>query len=102
MGYADVAENQNLVVANDSSYTSLSFEEISMYGGLTHLDLNCSPYNDCINCCSFNDSSSLVSVSVGDGAVFLWDMQNHTDFQCFMSTAPVRQLQRFIRSNSCK
>ena len=100
MGYADVAENQNLVVANDSSYTSLSFEEISMYGRLTHLDLNCSPYEDCINCCSFNELSSLVAVSVGNGSVYLWDVQTHTDTQCIKSKAPIRQLQRFIQTDS--
>ena len=50
-----------------------------MYGRLTHLDLNCSPYEDCINCCSFNELSSLVAVSVGNGSVYLWDVQTHTD-----------------------
>lgn len=100
MGYADIAENQNLVVANDSSYTSLSFEEISMYGRLIHLDLNCTPYEDCINCCSFNESSSLVAVSVGKDSVYLWDVQTHTDIQHIITKAPIRQLQRFVQSNS--
>lgn len=91
--------NQNLIVGNDSSYTSLSFAEVSPFGRLTHLDLNPSPYEECINCSCFNESSSTVAVSVGQQSVFLWDVQNHADIQCLRSSAMVRHLQRSIREN---
>lgn len=95
----DLSVNQNLIVGNDSSYTSLSFAEVSPFGRLTHLDLNPSPYEECINCSCFNESSSAVAVSVGQHSVFLWDVQNHTDIQCLWSSAMVRHLQRSIREN---
>ena len=98
-GYVDLSVNQNLIVGNDSSYTSLSFAEVSPFGRLTHLDLNPSPYEECINCSCFNDSSSTVAVSVGQQSVFLWDVQNHADIQCLRSNAMVRSMQRSVREN---
>lgn len=100
VGYADLSETQNLVVASDHSYTSLSFEEISPYGQLTHLEFNCPKYDNCIHSCAFNASSTKVAISLGSDSILLWDVQSRADVATLSVSSPVRHLQRFI-SEDC-
>ena len=100
VGYADLSETQNLVVASDHSYTSLSFEEISPYGQLMHLEFNCPKYDNCIHSCAFNASSTKVAISLGSDSIRLWDVQSRADVATLSVPSPVRHLQRFI-SEDC-
>ena len=93
-GFMDVASNHNLVVANDPSFTSLSFQEITADAKLVPLDLTCPTYEQSINYCCFDRDASRVAISVGSDSVFQWDVQTHLDIHCTHTTGAIHHLER--------
>ena len=100
VGYTDVAENQNWIVACDPSYTSLSFEEISLTGRLTHLNVDFPQHDNCINSCAFNTTSTKIAYSLGNESVRLWDVTSSSELANIHVSNPVYHLKRYIDENS--
>ena len=100
VGYADIAENQNWVVACDPSYTSLSLEEISLSGRLSHLNVDFPQHENCINSCAFNTTSTKIAYSLGDESVLLWDVVSHSELANIHVSNPVYHLKRYIEEEN--
>lgn len=100
VGYFDIASSQNLVVAASPNFASLVFEELSESKKLIPLDILTPTYEGGVNCCSFNDVSDTVAVSVGPQSVYLLDMQTHQDVLNYNFDSVLNQLQRGLDVNS--
>ena len=100
VGYADIAENQNWVVACDPSYTSLSLEEISRTGRLTHLNVDFPQHDNCINSCAFNTTSTKISYSLGSESVRLWDVTSNSELANIHVSNPVYHLKHYMEEDS--
>ena len=100
VGYFDVACGRNLIVAASPNFASLVFEELNEHRKLIPLDILTPTYEGGVNCCSFNDVSDTVAVSVGSHSVYLLDMQVHQDVSSFSFDSVLSQLQRGLTMNS--
>ena len=100
VGYFDVACGRNLIVAASPNFASLVFEELNEHRKLIPLDILTPTYEGGVNCCSFNDVSDTVAVSVGPHSVYLLDIQVHQDVSSFSFDSVLSQLQRGLTMNS--
>ena len=100
VGYFDVACGRNLLVAASPNFASLVFEELNEHRKLIPLDILTPTYEGGVSCCSFNDVSDIVAVSVGSQSVYLLDMQVHQDVSSFSFDSALSQLQRGLTMNS--
>ena len=100
VGYFDVSSSRNLIVAASPNFASLVFEELSESKKLIPLDILTPTYEGGVNCCSFNDISDAVAVSVGSQSVYLLDMLTHQDVFSFNFDSALNQLQRGLTVNS--